>query len=320
MRVTWLLGDREGPPATWPPLLMLLGGATATLLAETLFAGGLAWELMTRRQVIGTLLMFITLPPYLVAMAGVVHRRAQAAVDALAPLSSADAAAEVREALTRLSHGALAMLLFGALFGLWQNRAFLQRILDGAAAMPIDAVFITGNAIVWAAVGLLLAIGVRTCRALSRFGGSLRLDLYDLAVLRPLARVSTGYVLLVAGAMVFMPLQSLDAQLRLQNYDVGIVVSVLAGSALFVLPLLGARARVAQLKALRLADLRGRLEATARTDVQDMELISAHMDRVRQIHAWPIDVQLVTRVFAYVIIPPLAWVAAAVVEGWVEAL
>jgi hypothetical protein len=62
------------------------------------------------------------------------------------------------------------------------------------------------------------------------------------------------------------------------------------------------------------------LDETDRHDFATLETITAHIDRVRAMPNWPIDVQTVTRVFAYVIIPPLAWVGAALVENFINSL
>ena len=48
--------------------------------------------------------------------------------------------------------------------------------------------------------------------------------------------------------------------------------------------------------------------------------MTAHIDRVNSIPNWPIDVQLITRIFVYVVIAPLAWVCAALVEKMIESV
>ena len=52
----------------------------------------------------------------------------------------------------------------------------------------------------------------------------------------------------------------------------------------------------------------------------ELELLLQHRDRLRQSHTWPFDLGLVYRLLLYVVIPPLAWLGAALVETAVEGL
>ena len=51
-----------------------------------------------------------------------------------------------------------------------------------------------------------------------------------------------------------------------------------------------------------------------------LESLTSHIDRIRGMSSWPVDVGLAARVFGYVIIPPLAWVGAALVENLIYQL
>ena len=118
--------------------------------------------------------------------------------------------------------------------------------------------------------------------------------------------------------MAFMPLQSLDASLDLDNYLPGMSVGIPAAASLFLLPLWGARRNIMGRKAERLAELYAEQDKVARTEIAQLEPLSAHIERVKGIPNWPIDVQLISRIFVYVVIAPLAWVCAALVEQVIE--
>lgn len=135
-----------------------------------------------------------------------------------------------------------------------------------------------------------------------------------------MARVATTDVLAVAGAMAFMPMQSLDAEFRFENYGAGLLVGVCSAISPFLLPLWGVRSNITKRKAARIAELRAQLAAVDRSDISQIEPISAHITRVEDMPTLPIDTQVVTRVIAYGIIPPLAWVAAALVENLIDSL
>ena len=54
--------------------------------------------------------------------------------------------------------------------------------------------------------------------------------------------------------------------------------------------------------------------------MQQLESLLAHRDRLREQSTWPLSTALVSRVFLYLIIPPLAWAGAALVELLVDRL
>lgn len=277
-------------------------------------------EVLPLGQVIGTLLMFALLPPYLWLMAIPMHRRASEAVDALASIANRQDTQRVRARLNRISMWGLPFVLLSLVFGASQNQLFISRMFAGASFEVIDVVFVCGNIVLWLSVGLLLVWRLPIGFALSQFAQRLDLDIYRLDVLRPMARVATTDVLAVAGAMAFMPMQSLDAEFRVENYGAGLMVGACSAIALFLLPLWGLRTNITRRKAARVAELREQLAATARDDITLLEPISAHINRIQDTPSLPIDTQVVTRIFAYGIIPPLAWVAAALVENLIDTL
>jgi hypothetical protein len=49
-----------------------------------------------------------------------------------------------------------------------------------------------------------------------------------------------------------------------------------------------------------------------------MEALLSHRDRIAESVTWPIDVKLASRIALYVVLPPIAWSAAAMVEMLIE--
>lgn len=124
----------------------------------------------------------------------------------------------------------------------------------------------------------------------------------------------------ITGAVALSTLQSLDAQLRLDNYVWAFVVGGVSGVLLLLLPLWGVRANVIDRKAVRIAEIDCAMAATPRSELRELKLLAAHGERIEHLSNWPIDLRIVTRVFAYVILAPLARVAAALVECAIDAL
>lgn len=51
-----------------------------------------------------------------------------------------------------------------------------------------------------------------------------------------------------------------------------------------------------------------------------LELLFQRRDRVQALHTWPLDVAMMSRIVLYGVIPPAAWIAAALVEQVLESL
>ncbi len=315
MRLVWLRTLATKPGRRW---WLLIGGLATLVLYLTLWnwvpAGA---SDMSPRHATGTLLMFSVMPWYfLFCMAFLASRTADLA-DARPELPST---LVLNTQLYRLPWWATLPLLAGAVFGADQNHYIISYWRDTADFRPADIVIFVGNIIVWTSVALVLTWRIRLSLTLSKLGGELPFNLYDKTSVLPMRKLATYDLLVVVGALALMPLQALDAEFRLVNYFWGMLIGLPAAAILFLLPLSGIRRRMQTLKQARLESLRLQLKGLAKDDTTTLESVCAHMDRVRGMSNWPVDLKLVTRLVSYLVIPPLAWVAAAIVEGWVERL
>ena len=275
-------------------------------------------EVTSLPRLVGTMLMFSLLPVYLVSMMIVLWFQTDRVLHSLAPIAAADDLARSRACLHRVGGLAVVLIPISIVFGVWQNRGLLGGMAERNAYALLDIAVLFGNCVVWAVVGLLIAWTIPLSRSISRLGRFLQVDLYRLDQVRPLGRLATYSVLTVAGSMAFMPLQSLDARFRWENYEAGVIVGVPAAITLFLLPLWGVRDNIRARKSARLTELHERLDAVPRHDVVQLETVTSHVERIRNLPHWPLDVGQLLRVLGYIIIPPLAWVGAALVENLVD--
>ena len=127
-------------------------------------------------------------------------------------------------------------------------------------------------------------------------------------------------LLIIMGALALAPIQALDAEFRWVNYRAGVLVAVPAAAFLFITPMWGVHRAIQRAKQQRLAELQSALDRCERTDYLRLDTLLGHQERVRALHSWPVDLRLITRVGFYLVIPPLAWVGAALVENLVDTL
>lgn len=269
-------------------------------------------------HLVGTLLMLILLPGYLLAALRFLHRETELTLKALAPMHPD--ATEAYRRLHTLPRGWPIFLLFAGLFGLQQNDSVVAQLMRGDQFAGIDLTIMFGNTLLWMIVGVLLAWRLPMSMALRQFGLQLYVDLYDMDKVRPLTHLATRDVLVVAGAMAFMPLQALDAEFRWANYQAGLFVGLPAAVFMLLLPLMGVRRAIRNAKAARVAELNHAIADTAHSDFERLETLCAHRARIRSLSDWPFDAQAVLKLMFYAVIAPMAWVAAALVEMFVENL
>jgi len=141
----------------------------------------------------------------------------------------------------------------------------------------------------WGFVFWMLAWRLLAAFDLRRLGRSLELDVYQLGEL---------------GAFVRLPLFCL-----------------LPAAALFVLPpVLGLHANMRDTIRHRVGEIQALINDCDRDDLGQLALLTEHRETLRGFPSWPVDIGLIGKVLFYLVIPPLAWVAAALVERAVDSV
>ena len=277
------------------------------------------------RQITGMALMLILVPVYLVAAASLAERRSLALVEEIRAglTDSTEADAAVRAILDGLRR----TWLPGSAAGLAMGMLNTQLIAAFTGSNPIlEGTISLGQLLMWWLVGLLLGVRIETSRAFRQLGAVVELDLFHLGRLRALARSGIIDVVIIAGALLLTPLQSLDAEFRWYNYQSALLVALPAAAFFLIWPLQPLHRRNRAERDTRLAAVESQLETLApaapnRPEASaQLEALLSHRDRLRALRTWPLSTGLLSRVALYLVIPPLAWAGAALVERVVNQL
>jgi hypothetical protein len=180
-----------------------------------------------------------------------------------------------------------------------------------------------GNLLVWFVVAQVFARRFLNANALRRLGQRhATIDLLRIDALLPFGRVGTLDLAIVAVTVSLTAFQSIDAELRWENYRNAFIFGIPAAITVLVLPMIGIRnsVRAAKFRALEQLDV-----AIAAAD-RDLEATSLHYlggllrrrESIEGAREWPLDTTAVSRVAIYVVIPPLAWVGGAFAEILIE--
>ena len=261
---------------------------------------------------------------YLIGMITFAAQRSQQYLNALRPVLTPEA-----DTVTRRLNRSTRLNLWSATFvgivvGLLNidfETVFGLRDTPGHA---IDYALSGASLLIWTFVARFTYLTIRNARVFAQLGAlHTRVDLYRPSTGRPFAQAGTLYLLIIMGALALMPLQALDASYRVDNYSWGFAVGVPAAIVLPLLAMHGIRKATLVAKRAELAQLDAAIAVAPRDlDASATQALNALLDRrayVSDQHGWPMDVRMVSRAAFYVIIPPLAWVGAALVERAIEA-
>lgn len=310
--------------ANYQQRIWVVVGPFALVLSGFAVASYVAWDTAVFVQfastsaLVGTLLLQSALPPYLLASWLYLYRETLRLEKLTRGIADDEASTRLLEKVSSLRSSAFLTVLFAVLWGLHQNDELFLHIVTGNDFGLGDLSILFGNLMIWLCVGFLVAWRVPVSLALRHYGRSLQIDLYALEIALPVTYLAAKDVLIIAGAMSFMALQSLDAEFRWVNYEGGFIVGIPVAIALLLTPLTGIRANVTACKRSRLEEISAQIAATDRSDMVTIELLQAHADRIRRLSNWSIDLRVAARIVGYVVIAPIAWVGAALVENLVD--
>lgn len=219
----------------------------------------------------------------------------------------------------------LRTLLLGVLLGL------LHSFLLGVHNLPTWVMLpqFAGTVMLWVFMYMTLTKLILNARVFSRLGGLAEPDL-----LRPSRHAAFGSAalrpaLFVIGTLCAYVLLFINASHSLDITSfIGACLSLVGLLGIVFLPLRGIRRRIRERRGeiLRALDARlesyspAKLSAVAPDDLRDMDTILDMRERVVQAPGWPLDLAGVRRILLYIVLPPLTWAAAALVEMFIDGL
>ncbi|GAB5415240.1 MAG: hypothetical protein Cons2KO_28430 [Congregibacter sp.] len=228
------------------------------------------------------------------------------------------------QGLTRQSSRLSAFLLTcGLVAGLTHNYLLGQHL----NAMPFLLTQTSATVLMWVVMLLTLPKIIRNAVLFSRLGKSASPDL-----LRPSRHSAFGSAALRPGVYQIGIICMYGFLLLGDSspFDDGVWIGIAASAAtlfpVVILPLLGIRARIREARQSSLAMLDERINAlevgdlsTAGVDTLDaMDTLLDMRERVVRAPGWPLDLAGVKRILLYIVLPPLTWAAAAVVEMLID--
>lgn len=280
----------------------------------------------------GAALFFAVILAYILPIYAYISERTASALSQLAPhLDAADA--QVTEWTRRIYHKPVGWLVtvlgIGMAGGIAHNLLLLESpgaLLDRATASPAVAATVVGTQVVWLVVTLVVAALMDNAQLLAAAARRCRVDLLHVGRLRPFATVAVISTLALIGAQAAFPIMFVDETLSAAAYLPGLVATGLPMIMIAGLPVWPVHRRIAEAKHRALGQVEARIaelpEANPATPetLQALAPLLTYRRELLDVPEWPFDLGVVTRFALYLIIPPLTWVGAALIENLVDTL
>lgn len=280
-------------------------------------------------------LFFSLILAYIIPLFSFITARARDALGDLAPLLNIDEQdlAAMNESLDSFSlKESIGWLVFAALAGLchmaFMRGSFSAAIITSFSSLP-GFMSSAGALLTWIVMTTVVVKLVHQAIVFSRLGARhVRISLVNFEGLLPFGRVSITASLVVIGALAFFPLISVGDGVHLSESVPGAVALLTPLVVMFVIPVWPLHRRLRRLKEAEM--LRVNAEIARKTAghsvglppekaLKELAPLMAYRTEIARTPTWPFDLGNVTRLLFYLIIIPLTWIGAALIENVVDA-
>jgi hypothetical protein len=273
---------------------------------------------------------FAVILAYIVPIFHYIVARCEEAFDELeSPLQASEEETEsMRNRIRHRSVGRqLALVTIGLAAGFAHNWLLAGRVGFEVAILrrATDATLSFGTLLVWVVMTTAILSLVGVARLFASLARRVRIDLLQPSQLRPFARVAVSSTLAMVGAEAAFPILSLDGpQMFPLTVLPGLVAVFVSMVALFALPLLPLQRAIAATKRTEGARISALIAEVAAATTSEHERFArlapllTYRRAIEQAREWPFDSGTMSRLAFYLIIPPLTWIAAAIIQHVVD--
>ncbi|MEQ8857652.1 MAG: hypothetical protein RIC56_03315 [Pseudomonadales bacterium] len=326
LRLVFPIGSPNRPGSRWLLGAVILAALLGFFWVCEVFAPETA---PTQERPFGPALFFSVIIAYIVPIFGYIGERTEGALEALRGELDADDA-QVNAWRDRIHlkpmRWLVIVLLIGIGLGIAHNALLFVTLDDldlGRLGSP-EIALIFGTELTWVVVTIVVAGLLDNAKVLHRAARHCVVPLLDTRRLRPFATVAVISTLAVIGAQAAFPIMNVGGSSDAVAFIPGLIATGVPMILLAAMPIWPVRQRISAAKARALEAVNRQLMALPAADPARPETLAAlapllaYRREVQQISDWPFDLGVVARLCLYLIIPPLTWVGAALIENLVD--
>ncbi len=276
-------------------------------------------------------LFFGVILAYITPILHYITRRTEEAFDELAPQL-----ALTREALSRFRSGiseksALWLLVNTTLgISLWSLQSWLMlgSVAGMKHALTVNWLSLAGaifSLLVWVFLICAMHALVDNARLFRRLAREVNIDLLNTHALTPFAQMAVSSTLVVIGIQATLPIMWLGGTMDPWTTIPGLIVTTFPLAYLFVAPVWPIHTALREVKRAELARVQEEIDSRRQDQPQaswhTLEAVAPLLTYRREIDSvpeWPFDFSIMARFGLYLVIVPLTWIGAALIEILVE--
>lgn len=315
----WLL--RLVPPGPWGRWLS--GSGIFAVTALLLFGlGGATGDADGGRVNVGVALFFCVILGYIVPIHHLIIERFRAAfaqIEGQLDLASGMASSWQRRIEHKPAAWTTTTLTLGVAAGCAHN---LMLIGPGDIALALTTLpallTIIATLLIWIVMTAVIASLLDCALLFRRAALRVRVDPLNTRLLTPFGSVAVSSTLAMIGAQAAFPAMMFESEVTYLTYLPGLIATGLPMLFLFLLPVWPVHRRIARAKREALLAINGHIAHLPRSETAEaLHTLSAALVYRREVESaaeWPFDTTVMGRLGLYLVIPPLTWIGAALIE------
>lgn len=273
------------------------------------------------------MLFFCLIISYIAPVFHFITRRTEEALDELTPrlLLPPERVSELRRGISEKSTSwvvrnttvGTALWLLQSWLMAGSSEAMMQIITANASSFVSTVVPL----LVWLTMICALGGVVDNARLFGRLSKSLDVDLLDPRSLTPFGRMAVSSTLMVIGAQASFSIMWLESGTDPWTTIPPVIVTTAVLVFLLIGPVWPVHRAIQFAKGEELALLQERINAQRSEDKSDFAALTGLLGYRREIldtTEWPFDLSIMTRFGLYLVIVPLTWIGAALIENLVD--
>ena len=272
-------------------------------------------------------LFFVCMVAYIIPVFHFVTERSQAALKELRDNDLISAEQEATLSV-RVSHRSWRWVVvnLSAASALWFSQSWL---LTGELAIVVNSLFrnypgfvaTAGPWLVWITVTCTVHALVDNARMFRKLAEKVDVDVLNGASLIPFGRMAVSSTLLVIGAQSLFSIMWLGGDTSVWTTIPGLVPTTAALVYLFFAPVWPLHKRLKAAKQEQLSAVQKKINQVSSHPLQDMPNLATLLTFRREVASvteWPMDISVLARFSLYLVIVPLTWIGAALIENVVD--
>ena len=192
-----------------------------------------------------------------------------------------------------------------------------SRSTAAIAAMP-------GTTLTWLIMTLVVSALLDDARMLAGLAREVRIQLLNPERLRPFASTAVLSTLALIGAQAAFPILMIDSDAGLVAFIPGMIATAGPMVLIAIRPIWPLHERLAEARRSLLDELNQHIASALPPEPAHPETLArlapllTYRREIQNVSEWPFDLGTMTRLGLYLIIPPLTWVGAALIERLVD--